>query len=156
MDTKVFTKILICLVFLTSISCQKKELENLASEDNSRAEVPVDHSLHCENNFIPHWCGANRELSQITEVCVGELSLGEDTLFAISLTQAEISKCLVADGRKESTSFSGCAQAFKEGFVEDLQGQNPIESLICYSQGRPAYLEGTSSQGQAFRTFYIE
>lgn len=147
--------ILVAILFAL-ISCQKKkEDKDLNSGQSAPAPVPSDYSLHCEEHFTPTWCGMNREISQISEICVGQLALEDETVEALSLKDSA-TKCYAFSGHSTDVTFSGCAVARKNGYVGDLQGADAMEATVCYSQGRPAYVEGSSPSGELFKSFHIE
>lgn len=146
---------LLCL--FTVLSCQKKKEDLGEVLPGGQGETPIDYSFHCEENFVVSWCGVNRVDSEITEVCVGNLYLGEKSQHALSFSRKDKgSECYAFSGEASEADFPGCASASIHEYVADLNGSHPFEAVVCYSGGQPAYVEGASFLGEAFKAFYIK
>lgn len=148
------------LLFTLLTACQKEKKEDSVPTDAVVVDIEppiVDYSLHCAERFSKIWCSGNLLVSDILEVCVGEIVLDDRTHNAISLTTAEEDNCFIESRVETPVTLPGCINANSHEFVGDLRGSNPFEAIICKSSlGRPAYIEGESFLNQSFRAMNIE
>jgi uncharacterized protein YceK len=142
---------LILIVSVGFLGCGSSSSNGTAASDKLSAS-----SFDCEKSFQSNWCSQNLEgSSSINSICSGDVFSDDLVWGTLYLTSTSTKSCLVDVGLGTKTvAISGCSSAVQKTYSST---DGAVDVFTCYnSSGSTVYIEGTLSNGQAFRAIHTE